>query len=267
MLKSISIYPIKSLSGVELSSAEVFQHGLKFDRNWMLVDSNNTFITRRERPELSLIETSLSENGFRFSFNNHSESLALGTNDFQKEKIESKVWDSNVFGFEESKNLNTFFSDFLKEEVRLIRMPLQPERMETAPLTGESTSSSFADSFPILVLGSASLDALNAQLEESIDARYFRPNLLFKTERSFEEDEWQEIQIGNVLLRKAKACGRCRMINVNPDTGIYRTDVMRELAKLRTVKNKVVLGDLYYPVQTGTIEITSEVKVFTNFNI
>ena len=255
------------MNGVELSSADVFQHGLKFDRNWMLVDSNNTFITRRERPELSLIETSLSENGFRFSFNNQSESLALGTNDFQQEKIESKVWDSDVFGFEEGENFNSFFSDFLKEEVRLIRMPLQPERIETAPLTGESTSSSFADSFPILIIGTASLDALNANLDEPIDARYFRPNLLFKTERSFEEDEWQEIQIGNVRLRKAKACGRCRMINVNPDTGIYRTDVMRELAKLRTVKNKVVLGDLYYPVQTGTIEITSEVKVFTNFNI
>lgn len=232
----------------------------------MLVDSKNTFITRRERPELSLIETGLSTNGFSFSFNNKSENLVLGTNDFQQEKIESKVWDSDVFGFEEGENFNSFFSDFLKEEVRLIRMPLQPKRMETAPLTGESTFSSFADSFPILIIGTASLDALNANLDEPIDARYFRPNLLFKTERSFEEDEWQEIQIGNVRLRKAKACGRCRMINVNPDTGVYRTDVMRELAKLRTVKNKVILGDLYYPVETGTIEITSEVKVFTTFH-
>ena len=178
MLKSISIYPIKSLNGVELSSAEVFQHGLKFDRNWMLVDSNNEFITRRERPELSLIETSLSANGFAFSFNNKSENLALGTNDFQQEKIESKVWDSIVFGFEEGEKFNTFFSDFLKEEVRLIRMPLHPERIETAPLTGEQTASSFADSFPILVIGTASLDALNAQLEEPIDARYF-PNRTF----------------------------------------------------------------------------------------
>jgi hypothetical protein len=266
MLKSISIYPVKSLNGIELSSAEVFQHGLKFDRNWMLVDSNNQFITRRERPELSLIETSLSANGFAFSFNNKSENLALGTNDFQQEKIESKVWDSIVFGFEEGEKFNTFFSDFLKEEVRLIRMPLHPERIETAPLTGEQTASSFADSFPILVIGTASLDALNAQLEEPIDARYFRPNLLFQTERSFEEDDWQEIHIGNVRLRKAKACGRCRMINVNPNTGIYRTDVMRELAKLRTVKNKVILGDLYYPVQTGVVDFHSEVKVFTNFN-
>jgi hypothetical protein len=53
---------------------------------------------------------------------------------------------------------------------------------------------------------------------------------------------------------------------VNPDTGEYRTDVMRELAKIRTVKNKVVLGDLYYPIQTGSIDIQSEVKVFTTFN-
>lgn len=266
MLKSISIYPVKSLNGIELSSSEVLQHGLKWDRNWMLIDSNNTFITRRERPELSLLETRLSENGFTFFFNSQSESLEFGTNEFQQEKIESKVWDSDVFGFEENSKLNTFFSDFLKKEVRLIRMPYLPERIETAPLTGELTSSSFADSFPILILGSASLDALNTHLEEPVDARYFRPNLLFQTERSFEEDEWQAIQIGNVLLRKAKACGRCRMINVNPDTGVYRSDVMRELATLRTVKNKVILGDLYYPVQTGSIELDSEVKVFTTFN-
>ena len=56
------------------------------------------------------------------------------------------------------------------------------------------------------------------------------------------------------------------MINVNPDTGVYRTDVMRELAKLRTVKNKVILGDLYYPIENGSIELNSEVKVFTTFN-
>jgi len=266
MLKSISIYPVKSLNGIALSSTEVLQHGLKFDRNWMLVDSDNKFITRRERPELSLIETSLSENGFIFSFNHQKENIEIESTGFQQVKIESKVWDSDVFGFKESQNLNTFFSDFLKRKVRLIRMPLQPERMETAPLTGESTSSSFADSFPILVLGSASLDTLNAQLEEPIDERYFRPNLLFQTERPFEEDEWYEIQIGDVVLRKAKACGRCRMINVNPDTGEYRTDVMRELAKLRTIKNKVILGDLYYPVRTGSIELHSEVKVFTTFN-
>lgn len=266
MLKSISIYPVKSLNPISVSHAEVFQHGLNFDRNWMLVDSNNTFITRRERPELSLIETSCSENHFSFSFNNKSESLSLEQALFQHKKIDSKVWDSAVSGFEESKNLNTFFSEFLKEEVRLIRMPIQPERKETAPLTGETTLSSFADSFPILILGSASLDALNEQLEVSIDERYFRPNLFFQTERAFEEDEWQAIQIGNVILRKAKACGRCRMINVDPDTGIYRNDVMRELAKIRTVKNKVILGDLYYPIQSGNINLQDEVKVFTNFN-
>lgn len=249
-----------------LSSTEVLQHGLKFDRNWMLVDSNNKFITRRERPELSLIETSLSENGFVFSFNNKSENLAIEAKDFQQEKIKSKVWDSDVFGFGERVELNLFFSNFLKEEARLIRMPLQPERMETAPLTGDKTSSSFADSFPILIIGTASLDKLNEQLEEPIDARYFRPNLVFKTERPFEEDEWHEIQIGDVRLRKAKPCGRCRMINVNPNTGEYRTDVMRELANLRTVKNKVILGDLYYPIHTGAIDIHSEVKVFTTFN-
>jgi len=267
MLKSISIYPIKSLNGVEQSRVEILPHGMNFDRNWMLVDAENKFVTRRERPELSLVKTTFNGEVFQFSFNTKTVVLSIHANEFHSGKIESKVWDSEVFGFDEGENASAFFSDFLKEKIRLIRMPFQPERIEKSPITGEQTPSSFADSFPILIVGTASLDALNANLEEPIDARYFRPNLVFKTERSFEEDEWQEILIGNTLLRKAKPCGRCRMINVNPDTGEYRTDVMRELAKLRTVKNKVILGDLYYPVKTGTIEINSEVKVFTTFNI
>ena len=266
MLKAISIYPIKSLNPVELQRVDVLPHGLAFDRNWMLVDSENKFITRRERPELSLVKTTAIENGFQFSFNTKAVKLTFQVNQFQTEKIDSKVWDSSVFGFQEDEQLNDFFSDFLKEKVRLIRMPVQSERIETAPLTGEQTPSSFADSFPILMLGTASLDALNTHLEEPIDARYFRPNLLFQTSIPFEEDQWKAIRIGNVLLRKAKACGRCRMINVNPVTGEYRTDVMRELAKLRTVNNKVILGDLYYPIQPGHMDINSEVKVFTTFN-
>jgi uncharacterized protein YcbX len=266
MLKSISIYPIKSLNGVDQPRVEILPHGMAFDRNWMLVDAENKFVTRRERPELSLLKTTLNEEGFQFSFNTKTVDLSIQANEFHSEKIESKVWDSEVFGYDEGENASAFFSDFLKEKVRLIRMPFQPERIETAPLTGEHTPSSFADSFPILIVGTASLDALSANLDEPIDARYFRPNLVFQTEHSFEEDDWKEILIGNTLLRKAKPCGRCRMINVNPDTGEYRTDVMRELAKLRTVKNKVILGDLYYPIQTGTIDLYAEVKVFTTFN-
>ena len=117
------------MNGLELSSAKVFQHGLKSDRNWMLVDQENTFITRRERPELALIQMESNENGFRFSFNNNSQHLSIITDNFQQDKIESKVWESDVFGFEEGENFNSFFSDFLKEEVRLIRLSLQPELM------------------------------------------------------------------------------------------------------------------------------------------
>ena len=98
MLKSISIYPVKSLNGLELSSAEIFQYGLKFDRNWMLVNRENTFITRRERPELALIQMESNENGFRFSFNNNSQDLSIRTDNFQQDKIESKVWDSDAVG-------------------------------------------------------------------------------------------------------------------------------------------------------------------------
>ena len=48
-VSQLFIYPIKSLGGIELSSAEVDKRGLKNDRRWMLVDNNNQFMTQREK--------------------------------------------------------------------------------------------------------------------------------------------------------------------------------------------------------------------------
>jgi len=40
-LSEIYIYPIKSLGGIPVNSAEVTDRGLKLDRRWMLVDEDN----------------------------------------------------------------------------------------------------------------------------------------------------------------------------------------------------------------------------------
>ena len=60
-VKSISIYPIKSLKGINMNSHETFEEGFKWDRRWMLVDEQGKFITQRSYPQLSLLKCSISE--------------------------------------------------------------------------------------------------------------------------------------------------------------------------------------------------------------
>ncbi len=71
----------------------------------------------------------------------------------------------------------------------------------TAPQT---TYTRFADGFPLLVLGQASLDDLNARLTTKgapgIPANRFRPNLVIGGLDAYEEDFVGDMQIGDVQL-------------------------------------------------------------------
>ena len=40
-ISQLFIYPIKSMGGMQITSAEVTDRGLKFDRRWMLVDDTD----------------------------------------------------------------------------------------------------------------------------------------------------------------------------------------------------------------------------------
>jgi uncharacterized protein YcbX len=50
-VSELFIYPIKSLGGISLSSATITDRGFQYDRRWMLVDSDNQFMTQREFPK------------------------------------------------------------------------------------------------------------------------------------------------------------------------------------------------------------------------
>ena len=42
-ISSLSIYPVKSLSGITLESSELSNKGLKYDRRWMVVSPEGGF--------------------------------------------------------------------------------------------------------------------------------------------------------------------------------------------------------------------------------
>lgn len=259
-LQSIISYPIKSINGISLKQADVFEHGLHFDRNWMIVNSKNDFVTRREFPQLAQIIITETESHFQLGANGH-QLLLLKQLVNSEIAIHSKVWDTPVVVKSVSQEASQFFSDFLKEDVRLVQLPLPTQRLEKNKRTGQEIPSSLADSFPLLVCGTASLQALNERLGSPATFDYFRPNIVIETTIPFEEDNWETLQISDVTFEGMKKCGRCSMINVNPETGEMRNDVMRALASFRKEGNSVYFGKLFRPVSTlGSINLTSAVK-------
>ena len=68
-LTQIWIYPIKSLGGISLSSAQVMGKGLQYDRRWMLIDENGVAMTQRVFPKMAL---------FKLSIQDHQMAIAYG---------------------------------------------------------------------------------------------------------------------------------------------------------------------------------------------
>jgi len=62
-ISELFIYPVKSLSGITVSSAIVTERGLQHDRRWMLIDDDNVFISQREFPSFALLQTHITNDG------------------------------------------------------------------------------------------------------------------------------------------------------------------------------------------------------------
>jgi uncharacterized protein len=60
ILSDIFIYPVKSLGGFRVEKWEVVSTGLKYDRQWMLIDENGQFLSQRKLAEMALIHTQIS---------------------------------------------------------------------------------------------------------------------------------------------------------------------------------------------------------------
>ncbi|XP_066957616.1 mitochondrial amidoxime reducing component 2-like [Macrobrachium rosenbergii] len=62
----------------------------------------------------------------------------------------------------------------------------------------------------------SSLDDLNSRMEEPILMDNFRPNIIVKGSKPFDENDWAFVKIGDVVLRRLKPCQRCFLTTIDP---------------------------------------------------
>lgn len=233
----IYIYPVKGLSGFSVKEWNLSPTGLAFDRQWMVVDEEGTFMSQREIPEMCLLHTSL--------FHDHlvikKDADELGVLLLQSgQQTMVKVWDDFVDAIDMGEDAASWLSRHLKRICRLVRIAHSEARMQQK---GDLTYPvSFTDACPVLLVNETSLSALNKLLQESIAMNRFRANIYVSGLTSLEEEQLSLFSIGGNPFQYIKPCGRCQVITIDPNSGIKSPEPLTALANFNKVGNSVRFG-------------------------
>ena len=270
-LSEINIYPIKSLGRIALKSAVVENRGLQFDRRWMLVDVTNKFLTQREFPKMATVNVEITKNGLAVSSDGKSLEVPF-TVDSNETKV-VKIWSSRCRAKVYEKPINDWFSDVLQTDCKLVLMPEETTRkVNYFYAVHKDDAVSFADGYPVLLIGEESLNDLNSRLETAVPMNRFRPNLVFSGGESFVEDGWQQIKIGSAIFHVVKPCGRCVMTTIDQANGVKQgTEPLKTLASYRipkrSVKRKILFGQNLIAESVGEVlNVGDEIKVIETKN-
>ena len=269
----ISVYPVKSAGGLRLDACRIEARGLAGDRRWMLVDPEGKCLTGREHPRLVLVRARIGEEGLLLDAPGCA-SLAVPRAGGPVEAGPAAagearpvtIWGDDCRAFDAGDDAARWFSDLLEAPVRLVEMTDECPRPVDPDVARPGDLVSFADCYPVLVIGRASLDELNARLGEPASMRRFRPNLVVEGARPFAEDHWWRLRIGKVEFEGAENCERCAFPTIDPDTGVKdaRREPMRTLATFRRrPAGGVFLGQNLIPRTLGTVRVGDEVEILT----
>lgn len=260
IVSQLFIYPIKSLGGIEVTSAKVFAKGLEFDRRWMLVDAGKKFMTQRLIPEMALFKTSFlndDKGQIVIAFNGDTLTLpSLNTGAF----FSAQIWEDAVEVQEVDKEVSEWFTMQLGRPCSLVAFPEQNTRPVDADYAISSTDqTSLSDGYPILMIGQSSLDELNSRLGNPMPVNRFRPNIVFTGGVPFAEDNFRQFAINKVAMAGVKPCARCVMTTIDQQTGTVGKEPLATLSTYRKIGNKVLFGQNVIPLNEGMIRVGDEI--------
>jgi uncharacterized protein len=255
-VSELFIYPIKSLGGIAVTSAKVTARGFQYDRRWMLVDTNNCFITQRDFPQMALLRVELTDNGLKVQHKiNKSEVVDIPHVLPVSQTATVQIWSDKCKAQFVGRELDEWFSEMLSLKCSLVYMPDSSKRRVDTRYAADKELTSFSDGYPFLIIGQSSLDDLNARLIEPLPINSFRPNIVFTGAGPFEEDRMEHFSINNIQFYGVKLCARCTITTINQDTSARSKEPLRTLASYRQVNNKVYFGQNLLHKGTGEIGI------------
>lgn len=268
-VESLYVYPVKACAGVEVDSWSLAPRGLRYDREFMVVDSDGLFVTQRKRPELAIVRASFDRDGQVVLATPGGQvrvPLAAGAGATRAglagARLSVEVWGFRAPADDVGDAAAQLLSDHLGQPVRLVRVPADYPRLADAQTAGPNVPVSFSDGYPLLITTTASLGALNGWLDEPLPMNRFRPNIVVDGSTPFAEDRWRRIRIGEVNIDLVSPCTRCAVTTINQDSGTREgPEPLRSLAMFRRGPDGVEFGWNAVARGSGTISVHDAVTV------
>lgn len=258
-ISALYVYPVKACAGISRTAARITRLGLVHDRRWMLVDERGVALSQRDLPKLCLIRTTLSEAGIGLTYPGAgSMSLPLRFDGGPRVR-------TSVFAYEGPGVVHEAASEWasraLAIDCRVVFMPDDVERPIEPGYGLPDDRVSLADGYPVLLTSDASLDDLNARLPSPVTMARFRPNVVVEGAPAFAEDRWLRVRFGGVSWRHPKACARCPVVIVDPETGQRSAEPLRTLATFRRQGKEAYFGANLIPDGEGEVRVGDEFEV------
>jgi len=277
----IYIYPVKSLKGIPLKEAETGSRGFKYDREWMITDSDYQFLTQRKIEAMATITVSITKD-FLLLESSKGNELKIDLNAQRKESVQVSIWDDICDAYDEGEATSYWLTDELGywqgKTLRLVRFCSDRKRpVPIKYLHGREAESAFSDQFPYLITTWDSLKKLNEGLRENgkqeVTMARFRPNIVVRDIASIENKTSLDLisQEGNYEFGLRKPCKRCKITTINQDSGEI-IDFKEPLSTLTSLKfssenygaffgqNAILLSDQECFVSVGDLLQTSTKK-------
>ncbi|WAJ39204.1 MOSC domain-containing protein [Pseudomonas sp. GOM7] len=263
-LSELYRYPLKSGRGEALQRSAVDGLGLNGDRRWMLVEAaTGRFITQRLLPQMSQLSALYdARGGLNLSAAGHGE-LSVALPDPEQDLRGVTVWQDSLRVPDAGDEAAAWLSDLLGRPCRLVQVPEARTRQVDTAYAQPGDRVAFADGFPLLLIGQASLDDLMQRVGRPLSMLRFRPNLVVTGSEPYAEDGWKRIRIGAVEFEVAKGCSRCILTTVDPQSGERSAD-REPLATLKTYRERegaVYFGQNLLPRGVGELQLGMPVEV------
>jgi uncharacterized protein YcbX len=231
VLTELFLYPIKSCAGIAVREATLAVDGLSahgvHDREWMVVGDDGQFLTQREFPCMAVVTPRVNGQVLEVSAPGVP-ALELNREPPAAAPLPVDCGDAAA----------SWFSQVLGSSCRLVRFRPGAVRPTSTRWTGGAPAQTrFADGYPLLLIGAASLADLNTRLaaagRAALPMNRFRPNLVVDGIEAFEEDYVASFGAGTVELRPVKPCARCPIPAIDQATGLAGPDPLDILQTYR----------------------------------
>ncbi|KAI5080120.1 hypothetical protein GOP47_0005599 [Adiantum capillus-veneris] len=226
--------------------------GFKWDRAWMVVNSNGRMLTQRVEPRLALVEVHLPEEALNGQWHSSLPSdsafslRAPGMELLQVPLVSAirssivenaSVWEWTGSALDEGPDAADWFTRYLGKACRLVRFDSENAVRSVDPDYVVGYNTTFTDGFPLLLISQPSLDALNEKLPDPLSINRFRPNILVQGCEPFAEDLWETFTISNLKFHGVKLCSRCKVTTIDPETTEQGSEPLKTLQSFRAGGN------------------------------